>query len=106
MDYEVYMLDKLHYGDSSENYTWGTYATYEEALAVARHVVDRCPMEQYVPGMAGDALFSRFMMFGDTPVIVGPDCEGRFSGSVYARKRAREICAVANAAGRTEGAVS
>jgi len=93
MSYEVYCLDNFHIpSDSSKNYTWGRYETYEEAFKVAKYIVDLCLMESYGPGMTGEELYSRFMMFGDTPMIMGPGGDRGFAGEVYARQRAIEIC--------------
>lgn len=99
MSYEVYCLENFSWGES---YTWGSYETYEEALEVAKYIVDLCLMEGYSPSVTPEALYSSFMMFGDTPCISGPYEGPKFSGREYARARAREICACAQAAGVSE----
>lgn len=102
MSYEVYCLDNFNIpADSSGNYTWGRYETYDEAVATARHIVDLCLMEGYRPGITAEALYMAFVMYGDTPTIIGP-CPGeKFSGRDYAKQRAIEMCAAGS--GTAEG---
>lgn len=102
MSYEVYCLDNFNIpADSSGNYTWGRYETYEEAVAKAKYIVDLCLTEQYKPGITADALYMTFVMYGDTPMIIGHGPGETFSGRDYAKQRAIEICAAG--AGAAEG---
>lgn len=39
-EYTIYIDDNFHFMDESERYEQGTYSTYEEALAVAKGIVD------------------------------------------------------------------
>jgi hypothetical protein len=71
-EYRVPVDDNYHYMDADERYTHGIYQTLEEAPAVCREIVDRCLAEEYQPGMSADALYSRYMMFGDDPFVVAP----------------------------------
>jgi len=90
MSYEVYCLENFNWG---EGYVWGKYETYDDALKSAKYIVDLCLTEGYRAGMTAKELYSGFMMFGDTPMIRGPENKDDFSGREYAMQRAIEICA-------------
>ena len=89
----VRVADNFHYMDESEAYDHGCYPTWEEALLVARRIVDPCLADYQKPGMTADELFHMYASFGDDPYISpGPDGQ-RFSAWDYARERAGVLCA-------------
>lgn len=94
MTYKVLVDDNFHYMDESERYAAGEFATLDEALAVARKIVDEWLASAYTPGMTADALMASYAMFGDDPFIVSREASGiLFSARDYARQRVAELCA-------------
>jgi hypothetical protein len=90
--FEVHVADNFHYMDESETHTHGQFATWPEAVAAARYIVDRCLAEDHRDGMTSDELYTRYTMFGDDPYIHPvPDGEG-FSAWAYAKQRCAELC--------------
>jgi nicotinic acid mononucleotide adenylyltransferase len=95
--YRVLVDDNFHYQDSEERWEEGTYATVEEAIAACRSIVDRSLEEERRPGISAEALYDRYMSFGDDPSIVvldGTDASATFSAWRYAKERCRVICGV------------
>ena len=93
--YRVMVDDNFHYMDSDERWEHGTYETLEPALAACRGIVDRSLDEESRPGISADALFERYVRFGDDPFIVvldGADDSATFSAWSYAKERCRVIC--------------
>jgi len=100
------VADNFHYMDEDETYTHGEFATWAEAVAAARQIVDRCLAEDYRPGVTPAALYARYVSFGDDPYIVPqPDGE-RFSAWDYAKQRCNELCAVGSEADAQPGAAA
>jgi hypothetical protein len=97
MAYHVMVDDNFHCLDKSRRQAKGEYATYAEAVAACRDIVDRFLRFEYVPGMAARTLYFRYMMFGKDPFIVHrsewPDHAPGFSGWDYAKVRCQEVCA-------------
>lgn len=92
--YTVTVDDNFHYqeGDQREQ---GTYDTLEQAIAVCRAIVDKSLAEEYRPGISAEALYDRYVSFGDDPFIVvieGVDDGAEFSAWSYAKERCRAIC--------------
>jgi hypothetical protein len=96
MSYRVLVDDNFHYLDQNYRHRLGEFATYSEALAVCREIVDRFLGHEYVPGMAESVLYFRYMMFGQDPFLVngadGTEALPGFSAWDYARQRCRELC--------------
>lgn len=92
--YTVRVADNFHYRDESETTTLGEFATFAEAEAAARAVVDRFLADQHAPGMTADALYRHYQAFGDEPYIVASPgvSPPRFSGWEYARMRCGQLC--------------
>jgi hypothetical protein len=87
--------DNFNYQDEDERREHGTYETVEEALAVCRGLVDRSLAEEHRPGISAEALYDRYVSFGDDPFIVvieGVDDSATFSAWSYAKERCRAIC--------------
>ena len=93
--YQIMVDDNFHYTDPEERREHGTYDTVEEALSACRAIVDRSLRAEYRPGIAAEALFERYISFGDDHFIVvigGEDDRAKFSAWTYAKERARAIC--------------
>ncbi|MGP0094890.1 MAG: hypothetical protein ACLPKB_33790 [Xanthobacteraceae bacterium] len=93
--YRVMVDDNFHYQDSYERCEQGTYETVEDVLAACRAVVDKSLEQEHRPGISAEALYGRYMSFGDDPFIVvldGTDDGARFSAWRYAKERCRVIC--------------
>jgi hypothetical protein len=99
MSYLVLVDDNFHYMDKGRRYTLGEYATYAEAFAVCKEIVDRFLRHEYVPGMAASALYFRYMMFGRDPFLVncadGAEALPGFSAWDFAKTRCEELCGYA-----------
>jgi hypothetical protein len=93
MPFIVRVRENSHYMDESEAYDHGTFATYAEAEAACRKIVDEFLASSRKSGMGAEALFRIYTLFGEDPAIdsAGPSGE-RFSAWDYARKRCRELC--------------
>ncbi len=91
--YEVRVADNFHYMDLSEIYTLGSYSSWQDAVAAAKAVVDRCLAEYLEQGVTADALFEHYTMFGDDPHIHPvPEGEIIFSAWDYAKQRCLALC--------------
>jgi hypothetical protein len=89
----VRVADNFHYMDKSEIYTHGEFATWEEALGAAKRIVDTFLAAEFRPGITADALFDRYVAFGDDPFI-SPVPDGlSFSAWEYAEQRCNTLCA-------------
>ena len=89
--FDLHVADNFNYM-FEDAYKHGEYATWPEALAAAKHIVDRCLAEYHTPGMKADELYEQYTTFGDDPQISPvPDGE-RFSGWEYAKLRCAAIC--------------
>jgi hypothetical protein len=91
--YLVYVDDNFHYRDEEERYLKGEYDTLEEAISVAKKIVDEFLEDGYSEGMSSGALFSQYTGFGDDPWIWTGDGKVPFSAWTYAEARCKEICA-------------
>ena len=92
--YRVMVDDNFHYqeGDRREH---GTYDLLEDAIAACRGIVDASLAAEYRHGISADALYDRFVSFGDDPFIVvvdGEDDGANFSAWSYAKERCRAMC--------------
>jgi hypothetical protein len=87
--WEVVVDDNYHFMDEDERYTKGRYDTEEEAIAVAKRIVDEFLMSGDRTGSTADQLLSAYRMYGDDPRIPGSS----FSAWGYAEQRCRKICA-------------
>jgi hypothetical protein len=93
--YRVVVGDNFHYMEDGENASGGSFATYEEAVAACRALVDRSLAWNHKPGMTADELYDHYTSFGDDPFIVAigdAPLGERFSAWNYAKERCREIC--------------
>jgi hypothetical protein len=92
--YKVLVDDNFHYQDPDARREHGNYESLEEALAACREIVDRSLEEEYRVGMSAEALYHRYVSFGDDPFVVvqdGADERVIFSAWSYAMERCRVI---------------
>ena len=88
----VRVSDNFHYMDDEETHVHGEFATWAEALAAARAIVERSLAAEFRPGITPDGLFDRYTSFGDDPHIIPlPDGE-TFSAWEYAKERCAAFC--------------
>ena len=92
MFYIVRVDENARYMDEEARHTLGEYQSADEALAVARRVVDEDLAELFRPGMSAATLFNQYTTFGRDPFIVSDDPACTFSAWDYARARSRELC--------------
>jgi hypothetical protein len=96
MGYRVLVDDNFHYRDKCHRYALGDFATYGEAFAACKEIVDRFLRHEYVPGMPASTLYLRYMMFGRDPSVVTctdeAEAQPGFSSWDYARQRCIELC--------------
>lgn len=90
--YQVFIDDNYHYMDEGERYRHGEFATFEEALAACKAIVDEYLLGAYEAGMTAGELYSTYTGFGEDPFILGEPVPFRFSAWDYARERCAEIC--------------
>jgi hypothetical protein len=93
--YRVMVDDNFRYQDSDQRWDQGTYETAEDALAACREIVDQCLEKEYGSGISAEALWDRYISFGDDPFIVvldGADDSAKFSAWSYAKERCGVIC--------------
>ena len=91
--FAVRVADNARHMEEDEGCAQSEFATWTEAVAAARGIVDRCLAEHYRPGMAAEALFSLYTSFGDDPYVVPEPPGSRFSAWDYARERCAALCA-------------
>jgi hypothetical protein len=92
MAYRITWLDNFHApAETVSSDGPGAYATAAEAIASAQASIDRDLRDMYRSGMTSDELYRCFVMYGETPIILG-DPRVEFSASDYARQRCGEIC--------------
>jgi hypothetical protein len=74
----------------------GAFESLDEAMAVARHTIDRSLLRLFKPGISREALFQEYDAFGDIPCIfqVGVPSGGGavFNPLQYAIARSAAIC--------------
>jgi len=89
--YTVQVDDNFHYMDERERYTLGEYATWEEAVAAAKKVVDDYLDSSSESG--GKELYDSYVSFGEDPFIVGgpPEEQRTFSAWDYAKMRCDQL---------------
>jgi hypothetical protein len=94
--YRVMVDDNFHYQAADERREHGTYPTLDEALAACRRIVDQSLEQEYRAGISPEALYDRYVSFGDDPFVVvddGTDKHAAFSAWSYTKERCRAICA-------------
>jgi hypothetical protein len=90
-DFELFVDDNYHYMDEESRYRVGSFASYGEALARAKAIVDEFLEQHLLPGMTSKELYEGYVGFGEDPFII-PAGEPAFSAWDYARTRCLELC--------------
>ena len=91
--YKVEVDDNFHFMDEDERWCLGEFATYEEAIAAAKKMVD--DFFEDSKGTPAEESYEGFTMMGDDPFIVafgGAPCpENHFSAWDYALEVANRV---------------
>lgn len=90
--FTVQVADNFHYMDQDEVHTHGAFDTWDDAVAAAQGIVDRCLLEYLKAGMTAAGLYAQYTLFGDDPFIVPVPAGQRFSAREYAERRCAELC--------------
>lgn len=98
--YNVVVASNFHYMDRSEHYVAGVFESADDALRLARKIVE-ASLSAYEPGMTAEQMFDAYTSFGEDPFIVPATDAGHFSAWEYAAQRCKEICVMDSAAGFT-----
>lgn len=103
MSYKVIVADNFHYGDESESYELGTFATLELAIDASKRIVDEYLASAHKPGMSASDLYRSYTGFGEDPYIIAADTGGvLFSAWKYAREQCDVLCHEKREASRNE----
>ena len=94
MSYRIKVYDNFHYGDESEAYTHGSYATYEEAERAAKAIVVEFLEQNWERGKTASFLSVEYALNGEDPVILPADnpSDKRVSAIDYVHEIAESIC--------------
>lgn len=101
----VKVYDNFHYMDESATSTRGPYASADAALTAARDIVENSLYECLAAGNSAEELIKRYRMFGDDPVVLGPDAPD-FSAWGYVDEIAPLIVAGKMAPSRVQNAAT
>ncbi len=97
--FTVMVDDNYHYMDGDSRYTAGKFDTWEEALALAKKIVDEAIIPAINDGLSPEDAIMSYRHFGEDPWIIGngavPEGE-HFSAWSYAEKRAFQLYAIKN----------
>ena len=97
--FTVMVDDNYHYMDGDSRYTAGKFDTWEEAVALAKKIVDETVIPAINDGLSPEDAISNYRHFGEDPWIIGNGAvpEGQsFSAWSYAEKRAFQLHALKN----------
>ena len=90
--FEVFVADNFSYMDEEATYRHGEFASWAQAVAAARQIVDRSLQEVYSPGIGALTLFDAYKSFGEDPFISPVPAGERFSSWKYAQEKAALLC--------------
>lgn len=88
--YQVFVDDNFHYRDESHRYLDGQFATYDEAVAHCRAIVDGELEDAFKPEFTAEQRFEKYSLFGLDPFIKTPPgrrVDPPFSAWDYAKER-------------------
>lgn len=88
--YTVTVLDNYHLGDTQQEYEAGPFASCEMALAYAHGRIDAFA-EEHAAETSAEKLYSGWVQYGETPILVTDDPNCNFNGSDYARQRFNDV---------------
>jgi hypothetical protein len=92
--FTVRVDDNFHHQDESERTTLGEFATWDEAVAASKKLVDDFLVASFKPGMPAGDLYRDYTSHGEDPFILGerPASADDFSAWGYAKTRCEELC--------------
>lgn len=97
MTFVVFVDNNAHYRDESERHKQGEYDNYEEALIVAKNIIDEFLSKNRDQYSEASILFRIYSLYGEDPYIV-PDpakvsggTRESFSAMNYARQRCQQL---------------
>ncbi|RBP45933.1 hypothetical protein DES53_102317 [Roseimicrobium gellanilyticum] len=89
--FTVYVDENSHYRDEEERYTKGVYPTYEEALSIAKSMLEQDLHQSLENGKTATEWLDLYFTFGEDPWISPtPDGVAKFSAWDYARELAKQ----------------
>ncbi len=88
--YTVRILDNFHFMDQSEEYNSGTFDTHKAAVDKCKRIIDEFLESAYRADETAEGLYATYIMYGETPIILGPD-SGNFSSNDYTMIRCIEL---------------
>ena len=93
--YRLFVDDNFHYMDESERYLKGTYETEQEAVAVAKRIVDEFLLANQYYCKSATELDELYREFGHDPFIISDSKQASdFSAWQYSAERCRELFAL------------
>lgn len=95
MSFIVYVDDNYHYMDPDSRYIAGEFETWEEAVTLAKKIVDESIAAAIEGGATPAEALDNYKHFGEDPWISGsgeiPEGAPSFSAWSYAEERAVEL---------------
>jgi hypothetical protein len=92
--YRVMVDDNFEYMDEDARWELGEYATFEEAVAASKKMVEDF-FSDAEPGQTAKQLYDGYVMFGDDPWIIefggAEQAAKRFSAWDYAKEHAKRL---------------
>ena len=92
MKHRVYIDENPHLADTSARLMRGEFDSREEALALAREIVDDCLAESRRDGMTANQLLEAFVTVGEQPFLLPDDEHAPFDALEYATVRCHVLC--------------
>ncbi len=97
--FTVMVDDNYHYMDGDSRYTAGMFDTWEEAVALAKKIVDETISPAINDGLSPEDAIMSYRHFGEDPWIIGNGAVPKgehFSVCGYAEMRAFQLYALKN----------
>ncbi|GAB2604982.1 hypothetical protein GCM10027034_42700 [Ramlibacter solisilvae] len=91
MGFQVTYIDNFSAPGEGASWAGGSFASYEEAVAHCKGVVDSFLEQEHKPGMRSEELWDRYAMFGEDATVRSGTGD-QFSGWDYARHRCQVLC--------------
>ena len=92
MSYRVYLDANFRLMDTSARTMTGEYASYAQAVAAARELIDGVLESEYHKSMRAEELMHAYMTRGEEPFIIPDDEHAPFNGREYATARCQALC--------------
>ena len=96
MSFRVIVAENSHFMDEDEQWSAGSFGTFEEAVTKAKQIVDTSIDEAFKAGGTESEIYEHYARWGRDPFIVAVD-EPQEGATFSARDYAKERCsAMAN----------